>query len=619
MKDATTVYDVTTGNDATTGQPVSTGQPATAAPPLPAAPAGPAPGWHSLHLALPLPAQETDAFLTADLAPLLDGLADTDWFFIRYGEGGPHLRIRLRRTGPPPASLAADLTRLATRRAPLDGPWTARHGEVTEVPYQPETERYGGPALLPIAEDLFTHSTRTAVHALRALHTAPDARLPLALDLAHTTAHALGLDELAASRWLRRHAASWRWVTEYRALPGAAVHTRVNTVFARQRQTLAGRARALRTALDAGTAAPWLADWAARVADADARTRAVAAPDSAERLSWVWASQLHMLFNRLGVGPDEERAVCRLAARTLLETDQPFTFFPTDHHAPDHQYLERSKFQIGRTEDTTLRDLPPAPAPQPAPGDVPLPAAPLPAVTLAEALHTRRSSRGPLTGPLTAATLGGILWPAYAESPGTGHRPYPSAGAMHAVRLRLVALDVEGLPAGTYQCLPEHRSLRPFGPPPALGDLKALSSYLSRPAADPVAIDIDRTPAVLAVYLDLGLLRRRYGLRALRLGLLEAGHLSQNLLLTAAAHGLGTTPLGGVQDDLAHELLGLDDLEEPIQYLLPLGRPTVQGPTVQGAAVQRSAVEGSAVPEPGGTRTGGPRGIVKPRPGRPAA
>ncbi|MFF8730396.1 hypothetical protein ACF073_28535 [Streptomyces sp. NPDC015171] len=31
-------------------------------------------------------------------------------------------------------------------------------------------------------------------------------------------------------------------------------------------------------------------------------------------------------------------------------------------------------------------------------------------------------------------------------------------------------------------------------------------------------------------------------------------------------------PLGGLHDDLAHELLGLDDLDEPIQYLLPLGR-----------------------------------------------
>ncbi|MEF2530091.1 nitroreductase family protein [Streptomyces sp. CS62] len=84
---------------------------------------------------------------------------------------------------------------------------------------------------------------------------------------------------------------------------------------------------------------------------------------------------------------------------------------------------------------------------------------------------------------------------------------------------------------------------------------------------------MDAAPAVLAVHLDLQLLRGRYGLRALRLGLLEAGHLAQVLQLTAGAFGLATIPLGGLQDDLAHELLGLDDLDEPVQYLLPLGRP----------------------------------------------
>ncbi|MFD9060410.1 thiopeptide-type bacteriocin biosynthesis protein [Kitasatospora purpeofusca] len=534
--------------------------------------------WQSLHLALPLPAHGTDAFVTEDLAPLMDRLADTDWFFIRYGEGGPHLRIRFRGPTAHPDTLAKELGRLASLRTPPDGPWADRHGEVTAVPYEPETERYGGPALLPVAEELFTRSTRAAVLALRTLGPAPTpaargARLPLALDLAHTTARALGLDELAAARWLRGHSASWRWVTEFRPLPGAAVHSRVNTVFAQQRQTLARRAAALREALDAGTAAPWLGDWSAHVTEAAARMRTDAPQGSEERLVRVWASQLHMLFNRLGVGPDEERAVCRLAGRTLLETGRPFDFFPEGPDAPDRQYLERSKFQIGRPEDTALREAPPLDVPRPAPGDVPLPADPLPAVSLADALLGRRSTRGRLTGPLTAGELGGLLWSACAPNRPTGDRPHPSAGGLHAVRVRLVALAVEGLPAGTYHCVPELRCLRPIGPAPEPDQLKALSYYLSRPASDPQALLVDEAPAVLAVHLDLAGLRQRYGLRALRLGLVETGHLTQNLLLTSAAYGLGTTPLGGLFDDLAHELLALDDLDEPIQYLLPLGRP----------------------------------------------
>ncbi|MFF1777994.1 thiopeptide-type bacteriocin biosynthesis protein [Streptomyces virginiae] len=558
--------------------------------------------WQSHHLFLHSTTEDTDRFLTRDAAPLLDRLVTTgqatDWFFIRYGQDGPHLRIRVR---TPATATAADptplqdlpdlpdlLARLARQVPAVPGPWPSRHAEIHAVPYVPETRRYGGPRALPVAEALFAASTRTALDVLRALPatTTAASRLTAAADLAHTTAYALGMDPLAAARWLRAHAAGWRWVTEVLLLPAAAVHTRVNTVHAAQRTTLAGRAADLRARLNAGTAAPWLAYWAERVREADA---ALDGPDERTRAG-IWGSQLHMLFNRLGVSPDEERAVCRLAARTLLETGGPAGFFPPGPAAPDLQYLERSKFQIGRGEDSALRPLPapqsaPAPAPDPAgPAEIPLPADPLPAVPLAAVLAARSSLRGALTGPLDTGTLGALLWHSLAESgrseqhlaDGTtrtlAHRPYPSAGALHTARVRLLVLDVAGLPAGTYDCVPERRTLRRIGPAAPPADITALSTYLSRPSTDPDWIGIAQAPVLLALYVDLGLLRRRYGLRALRLALLETGHLAQTLLLTASALGLGGTTLGGFHDDLAHELLGLHDPDQPLQYLLPLGR-----------------------------------------------
>ncbi|MEV6584053.1 thiopeptide-type bacteriocin biosynthesis protein [Streptomyces sp. NPDC051582] len=577
---------------------------ASASPAAATATLAPAPvqSWQSLHLTLHTDGADTDAFVTGALAPLMDGRYGPGagaWFFIRYHEGGPHLRIRFRgagSTGDPAreaAELAAELALSAAGTTPAAGTRPGRHGEVRAVPYEPETERYGGPAALPVAEELFAHSTRAAVDALRAVPGRAD-RLRLALDLAHATAHALGLDELDSAGWLRRHAASWRWAAEVRPLPGAAVHTRVNTVFAAQRTSLARRARAVRTGLDEGSADPWLAEWTRQVRAADARLRAAVppadrpdAPVRTQRRLWVWASQLHMLFNRLGVTPDEERAVCRLAGRALLETGDGGGFFGTGPRAADYQYLEQSKFQIGRPQDTAVRSIarPDAASGHGPESERPLPAAPLPELSLAEVLRGRSSARGALRGPLTAQELGGVLWHAHAPShvsrqalaDGTErslrHRPYPSAGALYSVRVRLLALSVAGLAPGTYHCVPERRSLVNLGPAPELGGLKALSSYFSRPAEDPDSVGIDEAPAVLAVHLDLGLLRRRYGLRALRLGLLEAGHLAQTLQLTAGAFGLGTIPLGGLHDDLAHELLGLDDLDEPIQYLIPLGRP----------------------------------------------
>ncbi|RKT03388.1 thiopeptide-type bacteriocin biosynthesis protein [Streptomyces sp. 3211.6] len=554
--------------------------------------------WHSHHVFLHCATEDTDAFLVREAAPLLDGLVaagEADrWFFIRYAEDGPHVRVRVRGLAPAAAArLPAELARAAGEVPSVPGPWTSAHGEVRAVPYVPETDRYGGPRALPLAEEVFADSSQVVLRVLRDLAAGGggSARLTHAADLVHTTVQALGLDRLTAARWLRRHAAGWRWVTEVPLLPGASVHTRVNSVYAAQRSGLARRARGLRERLAQGTAAPWLGHWERRVRETDALLRAGLDPDAApDATAWIWGSQLHMLFNRLGVTPDEERAVCRLAARTLLETGEPADYFPAGHTAPDLQYVERSKFQIGRNEDTALRTLPPGPPRYaPAAPELPLPAAPLPEVSLGAALTARASARGALGGPLTAPDLGALLWHALADRERGGaplpegsadtpvHRAYPSAGALYTARVRLLVLDVEGVPAGTYDCVPERRTLRPVGPAPATAEIASLSTYLSRPPTDPHWIGIDRVPVVLALYADLGLLRRRYGLRALRLALLETGHLAQNLLLTGTALGLAGTPLGGFHDDLAHELLGLDDLEQPLQYLLPLGRRAADG------------------------------------------
>ncbi|MDX3378378.1 thiopeptide-type bacteriocin biosynthesis protein [Streptomyces sp. ME02-6991-2A] len=545
--------------------------------------------WLSLHCFLRSAPEDVDAFLTEDVAPLLDGLGAGDWFFIRYDEGGHHLRLRIRGVSPArAASLPKALARLA-ERVPLaesvrgqDVRGQAEHAEVRVQPYVPETARYGGPEALPVAEEVFVLSSRVAVRAVR---DAPrgSARLALAIDLAHATALACGMDRLSAAQWLRRHAASWRWAEDVPLLGPRHVHAKVNSVYALQRDVLAGRARALWQALEEGTATGAPADWYDGVRKADQALRS-AAPSVGR--PYIWASQLHMLFNRLGLAPDEERAVCRLAARTLLDRGEAASYFPDDHTSPDRQYLERSKFHLGREQDSAPRDVPAVRAlPAEAPGtELPLPAGPFPDADLRTVMNSRVSRRGALTGPLDAASLGTLLWGAHASGHESvhrfadggerlmRHRPYPSAGALYTAGLRLIALDVQGLAPGTYQCLPDRRALRYIGPAPALDDIRSLSSYLSRPDDDPDGIVPDALPVVLGLYVDLGRLRERYGLRALRLGLLEAGHLAQSLLLTATALRLGTTPLGGFLDDLAHEVFGLDDLDQPLQYVLPVGR-----------------------------------------------
>jgi nitroreductase len=53
---------------------------------------------------------------------------------------------------------------------------------------------------------------------------------------------------------------------------------------------------------------------------------------------------------------------------------------------------------------------------------------------------------------------------------------------------------------------------------------------------------------------------------------LEAGHAAQNLLLAAAAFGLGAAPVGAFQDEDMAQVLRLARDEMPL-YLIPVGWP----------------------------------------------
>jgi SagB-type dehydrogenase family enzyme len=65
--------------------------------------------------------------------------------------------------------------------------------------------------------------------------------------------------------------------------------------------------------------------------------------------------------------------------------------------------------------------------------------------------------------------------------------------------------------------------------------------------------------------------RVKYGLRAFRFVLLEAGHVAQNVLLAAAALNLAALPIGGFFDARLDAFLMLDGLNESALYLIAVG------------------------------------------------
>lgn len=520
--------------------------------------------WTSLHCFLHWTGEQNDAFLTRAAGPLLnrlraDGLLE-DWFFIRYGEGGPHVRIRARAVTDP-EGLRRSLASLigGTDLPPGEG-WTP-HGTVAEIAYEPETERYGGSEAIEVAEEVFCRSSEIVLEALSG---SAASRMNTALPLMYATALGLGLDERAGAAWLRRHAASWRLAAGTPTLPPGVPLARAEAMLDRQRERLLAVLAATRTLVREGEGPA--ARWAGTVtlADAELAERGVA---PGRRLA-VWASQLHMLCNRLGVQPDEERALCWVLAGALAPES-----------GLDQRYLEDSKYPPGRLPELGDDDRDETPSDHPGwrATTVPLPAGPALDMPLGRALRERRSCRD-YAGPVAAATLGTLLRETFGgpERPGDwATRNFPSAGSKYAARLRLIAWSVDGLEPGTYSVGRQGDRLHRYADAPGPEEAAATSMWFTteRAAAHPLLIDLTRVPAMLALTAQTEPLRAKYGLRALRFALLEAGHVAQNLALAATGLGLGTIPVGGFYDDLVHELFAVDGVTEVALYLLPLGVP----------------------------------------------
>lgn len=553
--------------------------------------------WRGLHCHGYWLPEHTDAFLTGTLAPLMQALRDAgriqDWFFVRHVEKGPHVRIRV--TGADPATWeelrerltlvvrdapypADDEVRRACLRAAADPRTLRGHGTVEVADYEPETERYGGAAALPIAEEVFCRSSTIAA-AVVARTAGSARRLAAATDLVLVTALALDLDPLGTARWLRRGVIGWRRYADAASEVPMTVPSTVLDAVAAQPGAVDHRLRDLRESPGRGER---LRDrWADCVKAARARLET---DPELDRDAWlhVWLSHLHMMLNRLGVPPEQERSLCWFIASSLLAPQGTTDYFADHPGAVDRRYLDASNFVPGRMEwqrprtvpgngKSPRRGSPTGPPVAPAAGEAPR-------MPLAEVLDRRTSGHGDLGGPVAAKDLGGLLWPAYAARPGQdaqgrASRPYPSAGARYAARLRLVVREVAGLRAGLYELDPQARTLLPIAAAPTAVELASASMWFGQGGASaPPGIDVSTLPALAGLYVELGALRSRYGLRALRFAYLEAGHLAQNLALTAAATGLSLGMVGAFYDDIAHELFMLDGIDDVLAYLLPIGR-----------------------------------------------
>lgn len=162
-------------------------------------------------------------------------------------------------------------------------------------------------------------------------------------------------------------------------------------------------------------------------------------------------------------------------------------------------------------------------------------------------LAARRSGRTFGTRPLSQRTVEQVL-ASMGPTP-DGRRTVPEAGGIDAVHVYALLRRVEGSFDGAIVRYDHRRhAVQRIGPVPGDDELRARFLF-----------EVDELPQALLVFvLDTAELARKYGARAPRFALQQAGHAAQNAGLRVAHEGLVGCLVGGGLDREVLALLGVD-------------------------------------------------------------
>ena len=290
--------------------------------------ADPATVWTTWHLHLASRARSVyDRVLLEAVAPVV-GARDRPWFFLRYWQGGPHVRLRVGDLDPAaqeeaeaelagrlaqagvlregeepvdPAAYREDAARMVVtetiRPDGAEGVEELRPPGVYRAAYEPEFDRYGGVAFMPASERLFGLSSELALallpHAPETQH-----RMMLAVRATVSAAAATG-GPAEQERFYRGGLDFWRdWVAASSALDAE----RIDRLCA---MPAAGRTP------DPGAHGPF-GGWHEALAELAARLAGAGRPPGPVLLSHV-----HMFCNRIGRSLIDEMQTYAWLVRTL--------------------------------------------------------------------------------------------------------------------------------------------------------------------------------------------------------------------------------------------------------------------------------------------------------------
>jgi SagB-type dehydrogenase family enzyme len=174
---------------------------------------------------------------------------------------------------------------------------------------------------------------------------------------------------------------------------------------------------------------------------------------------------------------------------------------------------------------------------------------------LYKGLAARRSGRTYGSRKLTDAEVGQLLWAGQGLTSARGFRTAPSAGALYPMFL-YYADDV-----ALWRYDPRRHGLEKVHG-------EDLRREIARAGLDQAPLK--RAPGIIIVVAKPSIAAAKYGDRAERYCMIEAGHVGQNILLTAEALGLGACPVGAFRDGDVLDVLELGKDYLPL-YFIPVG------------------------------------------------
>lgn len=148
---------------------------------------------------------------------------------------------------------------------------------------------------------------------------------------------------------------------------------------------------------------------------------------------------------------------------------------------------------------------------------------------------------------------------------GPTRRPYPSGGGLFPIETYIACASEATGEGGLFHYDPQTHALERLFP---RDDASMQFTHLRESFVDERAVYAPMFILFSAVW---NRTTRIYGDFGYRLILLEAGHIAQNILLSATALGLHARPIAGLDEGAAGEVLGLDK-SETVLYAIALGK-----------------------------------------------